>query len=773
MNIIKVETKNKLFPTGDLWGIFFEDINHAADGGLYPEMIQNRAFEFSKTDNPDYTPLTAWEKRGTGNIYVDDSEPLNASNTHYAVLEPDGSTLTLVNAGFGSGINYERGEKYNYSIYARGTSGSITITFEDSAGNAHHTAVMEITDKWTKYEGAFISDVTDANGKAAVSADAGRACVTMFSVMPDNTFMNHGLRRDLAEKLAALKPKFMRFPGGCLTHDGSFNKNDRNSLYRWVNTVGAVEERPPRRNNWGYNQTAGLGFCEYFLFCEDIGAKAIPVVSGGWNPHSHTGVPIDKIDEFVDETLALIEFANGSAESEWGSLRASMGHEKPFGLEYIAIGNEEVAGGFFERYPYFHEAIRAKYPDIKIIGTSGPWADGYDFDYGWAEAKKHGTDIVDEHYYMHTEWFLKNIDRYNGYDRRGPKVFIGEFASWGNEYHNALAEACYMTAVENNADVVSLACYAPLFANADYINWEPDMIWFNNRQSYATPNYYVQQMFMANQPEYVVKTELESDEKPIAVASADVSGRMGFSLIKTAAEVYDVIIDGAEQTDLYEAGSSKWNADNGRFVFDDASERPTLITFPPLSDGACMTLKAKKLRGREGFRIAFGIKKRTDYYFWEIGGWNNDVSSVSKMKGDKSACITVGAHVTVEEGREYEISVETKGNRFICRLDGEVFHDFTDLGGEIRPLYYTAGVNGNAAVIKAANYRDEAYTTEIKLDKTAERARITELTSEDLHSKNSFEHPLSIAPVEKTVAVDGDSFTYTFPKNSVTVLVIE
>lgn len=772
MNTIRVNTKNKKFPTGDLWGIFFEDINHAADGGLYPEMVQNRAFEFCTVDNPEYSAMTAWETRGGGEVTIDDRNGINDKNTHYAVIRTD-SAMSLVNCGFNGGLNLEQGEKYNYSLYLKGGAAKVEISFEDVDGNVYYAEEIEITDEWKKYTGSFTAPETDRAGRAAVNVENGEVCVTFVSVMPDRTFMGHGLRLDLAQKLADLHPKFMRFPGGCLTHDGSMNKDERNSLYRWVNTIGPVEERPPRRNNWGYNQTAGLGFYEYFQFCEDIGAKAVPVVSGGWNPHGHSGAPIEEIGEFVDETLALIEFANGDESTEWGKKRAEMGHPAPFGLEYIAIGNEEVADGFFDRYPYFHNAVREKYPDIKIIATSGPSCEGYDFEFGWNEARRHGADIVDEHYYMHPEWFLKNIDRYAGYDRNDPKVFVGEFASWGNKFENALAEACYMTGVENNADVVALACYAPLFSNAGYVNWSPDMIWYDNYRSYGTANYYVQKMFMANQPEYVVETEVESDIPNEIMELNEISGRCGVSLQKTAAEFYDVCIAGKESPEVYAATNVKWSAKDGRYAFEETSDIPVSLFFEPLSDGASMKLKAKKLAGKEGFRIAFGAKNNKHYYFWDIGGWNNDVSVVNKMDGDKSANVNVGRRITIETGREYEIEVEAQGNRFICRLDGEVFHDFEEKRGEIRPIYVTAGVSGDKTIIKAANYRAEDYTAVIKLDKPAAAIRVTELVCDDLTAENSFDEPEKVSPVSRVLETAGDSFTYTFPGLSVTVLEIE
>ena len=254
----------------------------------------------------------------------------------------------------------------------------------------------------------------------------------------------------------------MRFPGGCLVHDGSLNPEDRNSMYRWKNTIGPVEERPARRNSWGYNQSLGLGFFEYFQFCEDIGAKPLPVLPGGYDPHHQRIVPLNELQPWIQDALDLIEFANGTPEAEWGGIRARMGHEAPFGLEYIGIGNEEVGDAFFERYPFFHRAVREKYPEIKIIGTAGPFSAGSEYEKGWKCAKEYGSDLVDEHYYHTPEWFLANHHRYDNFRAQDPKVFLGEYASWGNTWYNALAEASFMLGLERNAKAVGLACYAPM-----------------------------------------------------------------------------------------------------------------------------------------------------------------------------------------------------------------------------------------------------------------------------------------------------------------------
>ncbi len=775
MNKLTISTDNVLFPTNDLWGIFFEDINHAADGGLYPEMIRNRSFEFCEIDNPEYTHLTAWEQRGEGKIYTEDTYPLNDKNTNYLVLEPCGKSVSAVNLGFNTGLCLKQGESYNFSAFFRSeNSAKILVTIESKDKDIYEELTFSANEEWTKYTASFKSSVTDYSARLAISVSGNsRAYAEIVSLMPAKTFKGHGLREDLAQLLADLKPKFLRFPGGCLTHDGSLNKDDRNALYRWVNTVGSIEDRPPRRNNWGYNQTAGLGFYEYFLLCEDIGAKPLPIISGAWNPHKHEGAAIEDLGEWIDEALALIEFANGGKNSRWGALRAEMGHEEPFGLEYIGVGNEEIAGGFFDRYPYFHKAIKERYPYMKIIGTSGPWANGYDFEYGWNEAKKNKSDLVDEHYYMTPEWFMENIDRYENYDRKGPKAFIGEYASWGNSYKNALAEACFMTAVENNADAVGLACYAPLFANVDYVNWTPDMIWFDNHRSYATVNYYVQKMFMTNQADYVVECNIESELANIPMPLAAIEGRVALGATRTTAEYYDIQIDGSVDFEIASTENGSWTNENGVFIQNDKKAVNSKMTFAPFMKDTKLTLKAKKTGGKEGLRIYFGIRNDENCYYWDIGGWNNDVSSINKVTNGAFSCIEPGEHIMIEDGREYSICLEARDNHILCSIDGKLYHDITEKAGAIRPIYCTCGIKDGNTVIKAANYRNEPYETEILLDRDVSEIEIEELCSDDLEAMNSFDEPEKLKPANKSIRADGHSFRYTFPPSSVTVMVIK
>ena len=502
MRQIKVYQNQDYKELGILYGLFFEDINHAADGGLYAEMVQNRSFEYSGMDKEEYHSLTAWEKTEAIEWEVRTEQPMHAEKPHYLHVDSQ-SGGAVCNTGYNTGFLVEAGKGYDFSMYAGSVEGSISVRVsveeEDSVCTEGY---LEISGKeWKKYELQMKASQTTTCGRLVLTFEAGGTCdLDMISFFPQDTFLGKkgGLRKDIAEALQEMHPKFMRFPGGCLVHDGSLNDHDRNSMYRWKRTLGKVEERPTWCSNWEYNQSLGLGYFEYFCFCEEINVEPVPILPGGFNRHKGVGVPREEINEWVDDALDLIEFANGSDDTVWGKIRKDLGHEAPFHLKYIGIGNEEVGDGFFERYPYFHRAIREKYPEIKIINTAGPFASGESYKAGWRSAKKYSSDLIDEHYYSAPEWFLANMHHYEDYDENGPKVFLGEYASWGNTYYNALVEAAYMTHLERSK-VVAMACYAPMLCNVDYVNWKPDMLWFNNHTILKTPNYYVQKLFMENQ----------------------------------------------------------------------------------------------------------------------------------------------------------------------------------------------------------------------------------------------------------------------------------
>ncbi len=502
----------------DLFGIFFEDISYAADGGLYAELVQNRSFEYTPNDRRGWHSLTGWEYvtegYGYGMLDVETSSPLHPNNPHYIVLkveEPGQQGIGVSNTGY-DGIYVRKGERYDFSLFARVLNGEaipLVISLRGAKGEVYGEAAIRAEgDGWKKYTATVTAGSTDTAARLVVLAKGkGTLAMDVISLFPEKTFRNrpNGLRNDLAEKIAELHPKFMRFPGGCLVHgDGLGN------MYRWKNTIGPVEQRVEQRDIWNYHQTAGLGYFEYFQFCEDIGAKPLPIVAAGvscqnsggtWRIGStgQKGFSMEEMQEYIQEVLDLIEYANGSPTSTWGAKRAAAGHPAPFGLQYIGIGNEDKQTDVFrDRFKMLYEAVKAKHPEITVVGTVGPSPAGEDYNLGWKFAGELGVPVVDEHYYEKPEWFLTHNKRYDSYDRARPKVYVGEYASWGNALFNALAEAAYMTGLERNGDLVRMASYAPLLANQHHTSWNPNLIYFTNTAILPTVNYYVQQLFSVN-----------------------------------------------------------------------------------------------------------------------------------------------------------------------------------------------------------------------------------------------------------------------------------
>jgi len=494
----------------DMWGIFFEDINFGADGGLYAELIKNRSFDFTNT------PLMGWGTYGLVEVRSDGG-PFER-NPNYVRLTGKWELLTgtgLINEGF-RGIGIRKEETYRFSFYARSegeTPNRILAELIDSKNDPAGRVEIEISGReWKKYTGEIVGRVTDAHCRLNVKLlTVGVADLEHISLFPAKTWKNreNGMRSDIAQALAELNPGVFRFPGGCIVEG-----NNLATRYQWKNSVGQVENRPVNENRWNYEfrhkffpdyfQSYGLGFFEYFQLAEDFGAEPLPVISCGFSCQFQRGreqvVPLDSLQPYIDDALDLIEFANGPVTSKWGKVRADMGHPEPFNMKYLAIGNEQWGPDYHIYLDAFMKQIRPKYPKIKLVGTSGPSAEGEEFDRLWPQMKALKVDLVDEHYYMPPQWFLDNAKRYDSYDRKGPKVFAGEYAAHTrpvkmNNFESALAEAAFLTGVERNADVVHLATYAPLLAHVDAWQWNPDLIWFDNLRVVRSVNYYVQQLY--------------------------------------------------------------------------------------------------------------------------------------------------------------------------------------------------------------------------------------------------------------------------------------
>ncbi|ACT02244.1 alpha-L-arabinofuranosidase C-terminal domain-containing protein [Paenibacillus sp. JDR-2] len=784
---LTIRTQERGAELGDLFGIFFEDLNHAADGGLYAELVRNRSFEFDPIDHPDYHALMAWEKveRGGGQteITIGESHPINARNPHYAVIDivAEGNGVGLMNLGFNSGIPVKQGDRYLFSIFARRDASSqepLTVTIEGIDGSVYGEAVIEVKSaEWTKYEAVITSTATDKGCRLVlVTRGQGKLYLDMVSLFPEKTYLNRpgGLREDIAKLLADLKPKFMRFPGGCLVHDGSLNPDDRNSMYRWKNTIGPVEQRPARRNNWRYNQTLGLGYYEYFQLCEDIGAKPIPILPGGYDPHHNRIVPIEELSPWIQDALDLIEFANGDASTTWGAIRAELGHPEPFGLEYIGIGNEEVGEPFFERYPYFHRAIKEKYPNIKVINSSGPFAAGTEYERGWQSAREHQSDLVDEHYYSSPEWFLANYHRYDNFKADDPKVFLGEYASWGNTYYNALAEAAYMTGLEKNAHAVGLACYAPLLCNVDYVNWKPDMIWFNNHEVYGTPNYYVQQLFMHHQGDQLLTIEASGLEAAPHNMKMPINGVLSLETDRCSFRYWDIVLVNNDNGEVKEL-----NGGLPCTLSDTEEDRinGTSIRTIDLGDtdweNYTITLKAQRISGPKGFNLKFGQTDEKNKRIWEFGGWQNQDSIIASNINGRGSVLTQSIF-NVEDHKEYSLKLEVSGRQIRAWINGELYNETEDTLPLIEPLYYSASYDRATgdAIIKVVNVQDSSVSADVvlaDLRKPLLNIDVYEMSGHSLDEENTFETPDRVAPKQNQFRAQGNRFAYDFPKHSITV----
>ncbi|MGQ4400931.1 alpha-L-arabinofuranosidase C-terminal domain-containing protein [Streptomyces hayashii] len=770
-----------------MYGVFFEDINRAADGGLYAELVQNRSFEYTTVDNRSYTPLTSWTVEGGARV-LDDAGRLNDRNRSYLSLDA-GSSVT--NSGYNTGVRVEQGKRYDFSVWARAErGGTLTVSLQDAGGTlatARRVAVR--AGGWAQYRATLTAARTSSEGRLTV-ASSGAAALDMVSLFPRDTYKHepNGLRKDLAEKIAALKPGFVRFPGGCLVNTGSMQDYSEASgwqrarSYQWKDTVGPVEERATNANFWGYNQSYGLGYYEYFRLAEDVGAMPLPVVPALVTGCGQNRAVVDDalLKRHVQDTLDLIEFANGPVTSTWGRKRARMGHPRPFHLTHIEVGNEEnLPVEFLARFKEFRAAVEAKYPDVTVISNSGPDDSGSTFDTAWQLNRDAKVDMVDEHYYNSPQWFLQNNDRYDSYDRGGPKVFLGEYASQGNAFKNGLAEAAYMTGLERNADVVKLASYAPLFANEDYVQWRPDLVWFNNHASWNSANYEVQKLFMTNVGDRVVPstaTGTPSLQGPIA-------GAVGLSTWATGAAYDDVQVTGADGATLLSddfsgdaskwthTGGGSWSLQDGQYVQSDTAAENTMVS---AGDAAWhdydLRVKATKKSGKEGFLVAFGVKDTGNYYWWNLGGWNNTQSAVEQaVDGGKSTLISKPG--SVETGRAYDVHVEVRGRQVTLYLDGQEWGSFTDdKPAEPFRQVVTEDTRTGDLIVKVVNAQSADARTAIDLGgaKVASRARVTTLAAAP-DAVNS-ETATTVAPVTSTLTAVAGKFTYTFPANSITFL---
>ena len=538
---LKVDASAEKPISDKLIGVFFEDISYAADGGLYAELVQNRDFEYTGRDHRGWNATTAWHSSRP--IEIATEHPLSKNNSHYAMLWPKD---TLWNEGW-DGIAVEAGKNYDFSMYvfAGGQKQDFLIQLMGENGTVlAKTKLKTAASNWTQYTTVLTAKGSDAKARLAiVPLKAAHVGVDMISLFPQETFMNrkNGLRKDLAQAIADLKPKFVRFPGGCMTHGQGLE-----NIYHWNHTVGPWQDRKPDFNIWNYHQTRGLGFYEYFQFCEDIGAEPLPVLAAGvpcQNSAANAdgiggqqgGIPMADMPAYIDELCNLIEWANGDpAKSKWAKMRADAGHPAPFNMKYLGIGNEDIISTVFEeRCEMIAKAIRERYPEIQICGTAGPFHfPSADYVEGWKFANDHRSlfDLIDEHYYESTGWFIHHQDYYDQYDRQGPKVYVGEYASRSRTHESALAEALYLCNIERNGDIVEMTSYAPLLAKEDHHNWNPDLIYFDNTSLQLTPSYHTQHLFGNHSGDRYISSQLTIE--PMGAAEQQLNLRSAASVVR-------------------------------------------------------------------------------------------------------------------------------------------------------------------------------------------------------------------------------------------------
>jgi alpha-L-arabinofuranosidase len=748
-----------------LWGIFFEDINLSADGGVYPELVRNRSFEDS--EKPDFWTLSE-SNGGKSKITIDSSRPLNPFNRHSLRANLDGS-VALENQGYW-GMNVVKGDPYNFKVAARaadGFSGPLTVRLLDTSGR--ELAKGEVANLGREWRYQTI-ELTPANGdpKARLQISAagnGTFFLDMVSLMPANTWKNHGLRPDLVGSLDQLHPSFVRFPGGCWVEGDDFAH-----MNHWKRTIGNVDVREPLWNIWGYNATQGLGFYEYLQMTEDIGATPLFCINIGMSHHEI--VPMDRMDEWVQDAIDAIEFANGPTNSIWGSRRAAAGHPAPFNLRYMEIGNENANGpAYFERWPLFYRAIKEKYPNIQLVAD------------GWGRYGDCPPDVVDDHFYDTPEWFMRHAGQYDDKDRTGPRVFVGEYAVTQNagkgNLRGAIGEAAFMTGLERNSDEVIMASYAPLLVNLNHRAWNPDLINFDSSRWYGLPSYYVQQMFSENRGDVVLPVRLDS---PAVEVVGKFAGMIGVGTWNTASEFKDIKVTAPDGrillTSDFSTNSAGWKklGDGEWAVRDGALRQVSENGFAHAIAGDnswtdyTLTLKARKISGKEGFLILFHVAGDEDRNWWNIGGWGNtqDAIEYGGTLDPKSG--------QVETGRWYDIRVEVNGKRVKCFLDGQLVHDVDYKNdGAVRALYASASRDDHTGevILKVVNASAEKMDTAVHLNGANGLARTGEaivLSSDNPTDENSLDAPEKVSPKTRTLDLSGPDFQHVFPGNSLTVL---
>jgi alpha-L-arabinofuranosidase len=755
-----------------LFGIFFEDINLSADGGLYPELLRNRSFE--DADTLQNWKFTSVDGKSSASVITADIQaripvpPLNPFNRKSACLKANGS-FTLENGGY-FGINIIKGNNYSFKLAARIMEGfKSPLKIRLIAANGNELAAGEIkgidTD-WKYYHLTLTASGADPNSHLEITGNgSGKLYLDMVSLIPEKTWKNHGMRVDLAEAIGALQPKFLRFPGGCWVEGEDFAH-----MNHWKNTIGNIDTRTPLWNIWGYNATHGIGYHEYLQLAEDLGAEPLFCVNVGMS-HKEV-VPLDQMGQWVQDALDAIEYANGSISSVWGGLRAKNGHPDPFHLKYLEIGNENGQQAYAERWPLFVKAIHDKYPDIKLIAN----------EWGGSHPKEPNPEMVDEHYYNNPDWFIWNASKYDTYDRNGSKIFIGEYAvtsGTGNgNLRGAIGEAAWMIGMERNSDIVAMGSYAPLLCHANHKAWPVNLINFDSYRWFGLPSYYVQQMFSNNQG--TVTLPLNVENAP-AIDVPHEKGCIGLGTWNNGAEFKDVQVLSPDGKTLFKADFSKlndkwrktgrgdWSVQDG--VLKQAANASGVTAF--MGDTAWMdytiTLKARKLYGENGFQIYFHNRNNSERTRWDIGGYNNTVYYL------EMGLFTESLPCNIEPGVWHDIKMEVRSNSFKGYLDGKLIQEVSDANMKVRSITASASKDEKSGdiILKVVNSSKGAVKTQIEIkgtEKLSTNCNAIVLTSANPLDENTLEQPTKVSPKNETIKLSGTLLTRSFPGNSLTVI---
>ena len=778
--LVNVDTHPTKTVSPDLYGIFFEDINNAADGGIYAELIRNRSFEDDNKDIPTWSVCGASHKLVTKGL-------LNKVQGHALELTFAGKQLqTLTNDGFW-GINAVQGRPYKLSLWIKGKyNGTVKAQLVSADGKtvlAETPVNGKVTGKWQKLTAEMMSAGNDAKAKfQLVFNGKGTVTLDVVSLFPP-TFKNrpNGLRPDLAEMLYNLHPKFVRFPGGCFVEGQESPAN----AFHWEKTIGPIEEREGHKNvNWGYRTTDGIGFDEYLQMAEDFGAKPLYVVNVGlW----HGGkTPIDSLQPWIDETLNALEYANGDVTTKYGALRAKNGHLAPYNIEYLEIGNENnqpdpalQSDHYYERFKKFKDAILAKYPKMHLIGNVVAWGDDNP---KWGSEEP--VELLDEHYYRNPSWFTNAFHKYDSYERGKHGIYVGEYAvtqGFGNmgSLEAALGEGVYMMGMENNSDVVKMASYAPIFANLNRRVWAPDMIQFVSDRVFGTPSYYVQNVMFNNIGDKVLNVTVDNPY------SYDVDYKLkpeicqvGVGTWATQCSFKDAsltdngkTLTGETVKDINIKGD--WTEANGE-LSQTSNEDATIRLNPVRFNAQNYTYKvrARKNSGDEGFLIIFNYVDPKNYCWLNIGGWGNTQHGIEQIvNGGKGQMAIASGHV--ETGKWYDVELNVKGDSVYAKLDGKQIFA-TRLKPNVTPGFFATATKDSKTgeiILKIANTNIEGTTAKISLDgKTIKNAKLIRLTAKNGSEENDIDHPTNVYPTTTVIPVNSDSIELEIPASSLNIL---